>query len=94
MKMYLYAVYDMKARVFCIPFSAPNEQVALRSFEYSANHSDNDIGRYPSDFGLYEVGVFEDDTGQLSGHTQQKHIATAIHLVKPLEATVEELENV
>nr|QJB19391.1 MAG: nonstructural protein [Microvirus sp.] len=90
MKMYLYAVYDMKTRVFCIPFFAPNKEVALRSFEYSANHDDNDIGRYPSDFGLYEVGEFDDGTGQLSGHVQPEHLATALHLVKP----VEELENV
>lgn len=63
MKQLMYAVYDSKAKAFCRPFFAAVEAVALRAFEGGANDPENEIGRHPNDFSLFQVGEFDDDTG-------------------------------
>lgn len=65
MMVRMFAIYDEKALVYKTPFTFPQRGQALRVFTDLANDSRTEIGKYPGDFVLYEVGTFDDETGAL-----------------------------
>lgn len=79
----LYSVFDQKAQVYGTPFSCINESIALRSFAHAANDLGTDIGVYPVDFTLYELGTFDEDTGILQPVPAPRPIVCALQLVQP-----------
>jgi len=67
MKQLIFAVYDSKAKVFAIPFFLPSEAVAVRAFAAAANDLDTQLGKFPEDFTLFQVGSYNDENGQIFG---------------------------
>lgn len=63
MKQGLFTVRDDVAEAFCLPFCALNVSVASRSFLLGCKDPESQIGKAPSDYVLYQIGVFDDDTG-------------------------------
>lgn len=61
-------IYDKVAESFHNPFFTPNLGVAFRMLrdEISRGGESNALSSHTTDFALYEVGVFEEDTGQLT----------------------------
>lgn len=82
MKQEHFAVYDQKARSFCKPFHADNQNTAIRAFHYSATQLDNDIGRYPNDYGLYFVGTFDGEQGTWDIPAQPQFLTLAVTLLE------------
>lgn len=64
----VYAVRDLKAQAFLSPFFCPTIGVALRSFAEVANDTKTSIGKYPSDYELFELGLYDDNTGRISSY--------------------------
>lgn len=64
----VYAVRDLKAQAFMSPFFVPTIGVALRSFAEVANDPKSMIGKYPSDYELFEIGLYDDQLGRLSSY--------------------------
>ena len=64
------AVKDTAARVFGTPFFVQATAQAVRSLRDEVNSKDStsDINRHPDDFEIYEVGVFDEDTGVITPH--------------------------
>lgn len=81
-----YSIYDRKALQYFSPFYASTDAAATRSFADLANDLNTNIGRHPSDFVLFNVGVFDDNTGELLAVTPLKHVADAQALVLPPSA--------
>ena len=52
----VYAVYDSKAAVFCFPFYLPNRQMAIRSFVSTIMDGSSEVGKFPDDYELFELG--------------------------------------
>lgn len=73
------ALKDTAARVFGTPFFVQAAPQAIRSLrdEVNAKDSSSDVNRHPSDFELYEIGAFNDDTGALIPHESPVLIARA-----------------
>lgn len=65
MEKNLYSVFDRKAHVFANPFYSINDATAERVFISACRDDGNDIGMFPSDYALYFVGTFDDETGKL-----------------------------
>ncbi|AXH73764.1 MAG: nonstructural protein [Microviridae sp.] len=86
MQSSLYAVHDAKAVAFCTPFVSDNDSTALRAFRFAANDLSTDIGRYPSDFTLYVIGTFDNQSGQVFS-IEPAALALAATLVNPTEVT-------
>lgn len=65
MKLLIATVKDRAAEAFGRPMFVPSLGVALRSFTDEINRSDsnNQLYNHPDDFDLYELGVFDDQTG-------------------------------
>lgn len=74
MKLKLCSVYDSKTMVFNTPFFQLTTPAALRSFGDLANDPQSTVFRHPGDYVLYELGEFDDATGEVSMYAQHKHL--------------------
>lgn len=69
MEIKMFAIYDEKALLYRSPFTFPERGMALRVFSDLANDPRTDVGRHPIDYHLYEIGAFDDKTGELLNMT-------------------------
>lgn len=65
MKMQIFSIYDTVAKVFSQPLFMANAEVATRVLKDWANSADTYIGKSPTDFSLYHIGEFDDETALL-----------------------------
>lgn len=65
MKLKLFAIHDSVAQQYAPPFVMPNDGTAVRTFVGLCTDPDSRISKNPSDFDLYELGVFDDETCEL-----------------------------
>lgn len=57
------AVFDNKTAAYAQPFFTVNLEVAKRSFAAAAADPTLTIGRFPTDYCLFHLGEFDDETG-------------------------------
>lgn len=74
----LFSVYDGKIKSFMRPFSDQHLGNALRSFEEACKEPSSPFAKYASDFVLYEIGTFDDETGTITAHNPIQLAATAL----------------
>lgn len=68
MKQYLFSVLDGKVGSWSRPFCEPTSQAAVRMVISIIRDGDNLLAKFPSDYSLWEVGQFDDETGEVSGY--------------------------
>lgn len=68
MQIKMFSIFDSKAEEFDNPFYARNEATAKRSFRRAVNQEGSAFGEQPGDYTLFEIGVFETDTGLIEPH--------------------------
>jgi len=66
MKSNVYAVRDLKVCVYYQPFFCSNDFDALRHFHMLKKDPRSFISQHPDDFQIHHIGVYDDQTGQLS----------------------------
>lgn len=78
------AVRDAAADVFGRPYFVPTAAMAIRSFSDEVNREsdDNPLAKHPSDFGLYEIGSYDEDVGHLTSLDVPKLLIQADQCVK------------
>ncbi|WNK13467.1 MAG: nonstructural protein [Microvirus sp.] len=76
---------DTAARVFGIPFVVQAAAQAVRSLrdEVNSKESTSDVARHPDDFELYEIALFDEDSGAVSVIEPIRMIARAKDLRDP-----------
>lgn len=62
------SVRDRALDAFMTPVFVPAIGLALRSFSDEVNRSDSPMFAHPEDYDLYQIGVFHDDTGNITPH--------------------------
>jgi hypothetical protein len=79
MKLVIVAVKDRAAECFARPMFVPSTGVAIRSFSDEVNRAadDNQLYAHPDDFDMYELGIFDDFTGQFTLSENPSIIASA-----------------
>lgn len=80
MKHRVFSVYDGKVGIFMKPFLDPHLGNALRSWEEACTAPESPFHKYPSDFVLYEIGNFDDETGEIFCHDPKQQVATALEM--------------
>lgn len=80
--MKMFSIFDSKAQTYCTPFFSQTLGTALRDFAFAANDKTTNIGRYPSDFVLFELGEFCLNDGSVTLHTAHINHGFAIHYVE------------
>jgi hypothetical protein len=63
MKLNIYTIFDIKAKLYNKPFYMLNDQVAERTARDLLNDEKSDINKHPEDFVLYKIGEYDDNTG-------------------------------
>lgn len=80
--MIIISVYDSKVKVFSQPMTVQNRGAALRSWEEASNDKNINIGKYPEDHTLFEIGTWNDETGVIKMHDAKINLGTAIEFLK------------
>lgn len=83
MRVGIYAVKDVKSATFFPPFMSHTPGTAERQFSVNVNdkHENNMLRRYPSDFELWTVGEFDDNTGMVTPR-EPLHMCTAVDVLE------------
>lgn len=74
MKLKVYTVMDSAVQAYLPPFTARAPGEALRMFEQSVQTPNHQFNRYAADYTLFEVGEFDDATGQIAMHSVMKNM--------------------
>ncbi|QXP08380.1 MAG: nonstructural protein [Arizlama microvirus] len=59
----LYSIFDKQTMQYGNPWIAENDNTAKRAFERLASDKNTDVSFRPSDFELYAVGYFDEESG-------------------------------
>lgn len=75
----IFSVRDSAMDAFMRPFTLPTAGTAIRSFTDEVNRAapDNEMNRHPTDYTLYELGQFDDQSGLVTPHPAPKQILRA-----------------
>ena len=76
-KMKAFSIHDTKAEGFNTPFFQQTFGLAERAFKEAANDPQSQICKNKSDFKLYYVGEFNQQTGVIEPVTPPQHICDA-----------------
>lgn len=76
------AVRDAKTEVFSHPMFFVTKGVAIRSFFDEAARAGSDIAKHSEDFALFDLGVYDDNTGQFTGNEQPVMMCSAMDAVQ------------
>lgn len=76
MVLKIYAVYDSVAGSYGLPFFCENDGVALRSFSALSLDPSSYVSKFPKDYLLFCLGVYDDDSGKI--------VQSEIYPVKPV----------
>lgn len=79
----LYSLHDLKAGGFYAPFTSPNDSAAKRAVATAAHMDNTLVSQHPSDFELFSLGTFNEDTGEILT-TAPQPIALVSDLVEAL----------
>lgn len=75
MKLILIGMFDRKAQMYISLEPTPNINVALRQLTENVNkESDSPIYKWPEDYSLWELGSWDNETGQPRQSEQKKLI--------------------
>jgi len=78
MKSKLFCIRDQKIGIFQEPFPCPTDKAALRSLEAAVQQGQGDLGKFPGDFDLYEIGNYDPETGTVEAYKQPKHLTSCL----------------
>jgi len=70
MKYALYSLHDVKSQSYAQPFYCPNRAVAIRHYMAAREDESSLVSKFPGDFRLFELAVFDDTTGLIEAHQQ------------------------
>lgn len=76
-------VYDSKAECYNTPIFAPTTAVALRMFRAACNEETNEFNKYSSDYQLFEIGEFDQDTCEFRSHNTPIALGMAQDFIDP-----------
>jgi len=78
--MKIFSVFDSKAEVFSTPVCDLNAGVALRAFADAAGavNGVNPISQHPEDYTLFEIGIWDTETGSIVMHEAKHSLGVAI----------------
>lgn len=78
----MFSIRDSKAEAFLQPFFSQNRNTAIRAFENTVNLSDNPMNQHPEDYHLFEVGSFDQASGEVIPSTQPVAVMGAVEVHK------------
>ena len=81
----IFSVYDEKAETYSLPLTHSSVQVAIRSFTAAVKNPQSFIHQFPSDYALYHIGSFDEDTSEIKSFSQPRFIVRASEIMNSLK---------
>lgn len=70
----MFTIFDSKVGTSLTPFFAQSRPAGIRQWHYNCNREESDYRRYPGDYTLFEIGVYDADKMEFVEHdTQVNH---------------------
>lgn len=82
MKVIVVAVFDRAMSAFNRPFYVQARGLAVRSFADEVNRPDGELGKHPADYELWQLGTWDDETGEFEGFKSKSRIALGSDFVR------------
>lgn len=87
MLLRIFTMRDIKAQAFVRPFFVQTVAVAFRAIAESASDPNNQFGKYPYDFELWEIGEFDDIQGEIIPRHAVNHGLVAVIITSENKAS-------
>lgn len=87
MELKVYTVRDSKGDAYDSPWTARSRGAAIRAFSDACNDAKTKLYQHPNDYTLFEVGTWDDSTGQFIPEQSKIEIGLASHFKKPDDQT-------
>ena len=78
MKINIYSVHDAKAKAYGQPFLLQTDGLATRSFIQATLSDKTEFGKYPLDYSLFRIGVYDDETSIIKSESPPELLLTAM----------------
>lgn len=78
MKILVYPVYDQKIERYANPFFMQTQGQALRAWLDATSDTSTQFAKHPADYTLFEIGTYDDETGQFTNHVTPISKGTAL----------------
>lgn len=85
MIMKVFSIYDGKGKCYGLPFFMAQVGVAARAFGDLVNDDQSAVCKHPADYTLYQVGVFDDESGLFENVSPQVLIGHGSDFAKPIQ---------
>lgn len=79
MKLQIFAIFDKKALAYVDVFHFPHVGQAIRQLE-DLLKTQHPVAKHPADYDLYQLGDFDNVSGEITPSTPPKFIQTALSL--------------
>nr|UXQ88105.1 MAG: nonstructural protein [Microvirus sp.] len=76
----IFTIFDEKARAYLPPFYQPEIAQAHRSFGDAVNDPETAFYKHPSDYTLFHIGSFDNETGKISYSEHSAVVANGAEL--------------
>lgn len=74
----IYAIRDAKTEAFSQPMFFVTKGVAIRAFADECENNQSNLHKHPEDFALFELGSYNDNSGEFVSLAQPLQIALAL----------------
>lgn len=81
----MFTVYDSKVEAHLPPVLFQTKAEFLRVIGSNINDPNSQIGKYPEDFTLFEIGTWDEQKGVVTMHKSSISLGKAIEYVTPKE---------
>lgn len=82
---YLFCIYDSKIPVYEELLALRSKAEAIRMFETTVQTKDNRLNKYPSDYSMFLIGEWDEETGLITSYPAPQHIASALEFVNSVD---------
>lgn len=77
MEYKIFAVYDSKVSAYSLPYFARSRGEGIRMFTTTVSDPNTSLYKYPEDYSLMEIGVYNDELGAIVGTTGPVNLGLA-----------------
>lgn len=80
MNVKIYSVYDVKTAIYNVPMFAHNAGHVIRVFTDQCDNPDSPYHAHPEDYQLFEVGGWDDHSGEIKTMAKPHLVITATEI--------------
>jgi len=84
----VFAIFDAAAEAYLPPMFFDTKGMAIRSFADAVNQEDSGFSRHAADYTLFQIGSFDQSTGELKAITPDSMGNALQYVVKPVVSPV------